>query len=134
MSRLIQSLIDAAVRTQRLKRVEEESDSDKESLCSFESVSIDKSFQTPPNKQQKTKGNVKSQETRKSKTQAVLNRISQYHKGKLNLPIYEVIQNSFHLRTGKVDLQLCDDISGIELGESNDVQGSLLIQVGHNND
>ena len=50
--------------------------------------------------------------------------IADFREGRRNLPPYEVIQDSFHLRTGKVDLQLCDDTT---VGST--VEGSMLIQL-----
>ena len=45
----------------------------------------------------------------------------------MNIPRYKVIQNSFHLRSGKIDLQLCNDV--VKEDGSSKVQGSMLIQL-----
>ena len=41
----------------------------------------------------------------------------EYQQGRQSLPAYEVIQDSFHIKTGTVNLQLCDD------------RGSLLVEL-----
>ena len=51
----------------------------------------------------------------------------EYQEGRRNLPSYEVIQDSFHLQTGKLNLQLCDDTS-IGSGGST-VEGSMKIEL-----
>lgn len=131
VSRLVQSLMDAAVRTQQLKRIGSEdggTDSDQESVDSFDSVSSsnDRGKPISNNKAGNTKG--KTKKTRSSRSsqrheKVLSERMKEYMDGRRNLPSHEVIQSSFHLKTGKADLQLCDDTA------SNGVQGSLLIQV-----
>ncbi len=62
-----------------------------------------------------------------SKEKAYLDVLKEYQDGKRNLPGYEVIQDSFHLRTGKIHLQFCDDMS---IGsEEVNVEGSLKMQL-----
>lgn len=146
VSRLVQSLMDAAVRTQQLKRMEEEDEgSDGESIDSQDSISSERSSgKTSANKsasdskKKKTKPK-KGRSSRSSllKDRLMTEKVAQYMDGKKNLPAYEVIQNSFHLKTGKVDLQLCDDTSrdteNVDKSggkaSADHVQGSLLIQV-----
>lgn len=139
VSHLVQSLMDAAVRTHQLQRVEQEGeeDSDRDSKGSLESISSDgglqrASYQTGKKDDSDKKMKKSKNKKRQPKSSSVRNkllqeRISQYREGKQNLPSYEVIQNSFHVKTGKVDLQLCDDMSGSDMTDT--VQGSMLIQV-----
>lgn len=124
--------MDAAVRTQQLQRAEHEAaDSDKDSECSMESVSSDRGSHKPGYKtdesDKKTKSNKRKSKSRSMKSKLLQERIAQYREGKQNLPSHEVIQNSLHVKTNKVDLQLCDDMSGADVMDS--VQGSMLIQV-----
>lgn len=123
VSRLVQSLMDAAVRTQQQQR----QDGDDSSLGSLESLSSEKGSQKTDKSGKETKR--KKPKSSSQREQAVQERISQYREGKLNLPAHDVVQNSFHFKTAKVDLQLCDDTSGSELTDT--VQGSMLIQVRH---
>jgi hypothetical protein len=115
---MVQSLMDAAVRTHQQQRQE---DGDASSFGSLESLSSDKPDKSEDAKKRKGKRLSKAATDREN---AMQDRISQYREGKLNLPPHEVIQNSFHFKTGKVDLQLCDDTSSC-----GTVQGSMLIQV-----
>lgn len=126
----------AAVRTHQSQREEQEgAESDRDSEGSLESVSSDRGAQKASqhaNKMEAGEKKTKKSKKRKSKSSNMKNkllqeRISQYREGKQNLPSYEVIQNSFHVKTGKVDLQLCDDMSGSDMTDT--VQGSMLIQV-----
>ena len=80
--------------------------------------------------QQQSKKASKVSSKRKSKNssateQMIEKRISDYHDGRSSIPRYEVMQNSFHLRSGKIDLQLCNDV--IKEDGSHKVQGSMLI-------
>ena len=122
VSRLVQSLMDAAVRTQQEKRgsVAGDDDSDSESVDSFESISNERSR---PNKTSSGSKNKKVSRSSQRYSKIFQERVKAYMEGRKNLPSHEVIQNSFHLKTGKVDLQLCDDTA------SSGVEGSLLIQV-----
>lgn len=135
VSRLTQTLMDAAVRTQQVQREGEEADS-QDSEASFESTSSERSSHKSATgtHDSKVEENKKAKKPKKRKSKSSIQkdkvlqeRISQYREGKVNLPSYEVIQNSFHLKTGKVDLQLCDDIGNS--GVTDTVQGSMLIQV-----
>ena len=36
----------------------------------------------------------------------------EYRSGLVNIPSYEVIEDSVHVQTGTIDLQFCDDIPG----------------------
>lgn len=132
----------AAVRTHQLQQEQDGADSDRDSEGSMESVSSDRSSERGArkasynaSKKEGSEKKAKINKKRKSKSSSMKNkllqeRISQYREGKQNLPSYEVIQNSFHVKTGKVDLQLCDDMSGADMADT--VQGSMLIQVRYN--
>lgn len=131
VSRLVQSLMDAAVRTQQLKRVEDGgTDSDTESVDSLDSISSTNDRSRPSANDKSSSSKAKSKKSNSSRSsqrreKLISGRMKEYMDGRRNLPSHEVIQNSFHLKTGKVDLQLCDDTT------STGVQGSLLIQVLH---
>ncbi len=64
-----------------------------------------------------------------AKTKACQSRTQDYQDGTKALPAHEVIQDSFHLQLGIVDLQLCDN-DGIPEGEPPD-RRSLKLQL-HN--
>ena len=142
LSRLVQTLMDAAVKSAQRMREEREKESEgsTSSLESLASVSGDTPFshklsshsQEQQRQQQKAKKNRKVSSKKRSQAltaneQLVKQRISDYRDGKLNIPKYEVIQNSFHLRSGKIDLQLCNDV--VKEDGSSKVQGSMLIQL-----
>ena len=113
--------MDAAVRTYQ-EQSAQDADSDKESTGSLDSVLNEKDNQKSSKESKK-----KMSKSSRQKEVAMKERIQHYRDGTLNLPAHEVIQNSFHFKTGKVDLQLCDDTSGS--GVTDTVQGSMLIQV-----
>jgi hypothetical protein len=127
--------MDAAVKqAQRMREErEKESEGSTSSLESLASVSGDTPFSHKlSSHSQQTKKNRKASAKKRSQAlsaneQLVKQRISDYRDGKLNIPRYEVIQNSFHLRSGKIDLQLCNDV--IKEDGSSKVQGSMLIQL-----
>lgn len=142
LSRLIQTLMDAAVRTAQRTREEREKESEGSTSSSMESI-VSAPGDTPlghklshhqeeQRRQSKKKNNKTSNSSKKSKALSakemkINQRIADYRNGKLNIPKYEVIQNSFHLRSGKIDLQLCNDV--IKEDGSRKVQGSMLIQL-----
>lgn len=139
LSRLVQTLMDAAVKSAQRMREEREKESEgsTSSLESLASVSGDTPFShklssSHSNSKQQAKKNRKTSSKKRSQAvsaneKLVKQRISDYRDGKLNIPRYEVIQNSFHLRSGKIDLQLCNDV--IKEDGSSKVQGSMLIQL-----
>lgn len=110
LSRLAQSLTESAVNFAQFERVRLRSSC--ESLDSIESSSSVYE-ERKPDKPMK-----RSQSPRKDdKDIHKANRLLEYQMGVKNLPSYEVIQDSFHLKTGNVDIQLCDE------------NASLLLQV-----
>ena len=118
------------MQTHQLQRAEAEAESDRDSDGSLESVSSEMSTHRSTRRRAEAEEKKSKSKKRKSKSSVQKNkllqeRIAQYREGKLNLPSYEVIQNSLHVKTGKVDLQLCDDTSG----GTDTVQGSMLIEV-----
>ena len=121
-SRLIQSLMAAAVKNARKEREKEESSS----TDSSETSSVDGGRsgwgQDPSQKSARGKKGKRSLSTKEKRV------LHEYQEGVRNLPAWEVIQDSFHLRTGWVDLQLCDDTAEGEEG-SRTVEGSLLIRL-----
>lgn len=124
--------MDAAVQTAQQQRQEQEDpDSDRDSDASMDSVSSDRGTQrsaTRDSKQEeKRKKKKRPSKYSSQKLKVIEDRISQYREGKKNLPAYEIIQNSFHVKTGKVDLQLCDDMG--DTGITDTVQGTMLIEV-----
>ena len=139
LSRLVQTLMDAAVKSAQRMREEREKESEgsTSSLESLASVSGDTPFSHKlsshsQEQQRQAKKNRKGSSKKRSQAptaneKLVKQRISDYRDGKLNIPRYEVIQNSFHLRSGKIDLQLCNDV--VKEDGSSKVQGSMLIQL-----
>ncbi|XP_019849692.1 PREDICTED: uncharacterized protein LOC100636695 [Amphimedon queenslandica] len=125
VSRLVQSLTDAAVNFAQHEREGELSrlGSSRDSLESLESVTSYGSSQDGPGdgKDDKRKGKRKKSPRRTEKDaqkeRGLVNRLLEYQIGVKNLPSHEVVQDSFHLKTGNVDLQLCDE------------KASLLLQV-----
>ena len=51
-------------------------------------------------------------------------KLKQYQDGYQQLPMFEVVQNSFHVRTGRLDIQFCDDVNRMTEGGVN---SSLLM-------
>ena len=54
-------------------------------------------------------------------------KLKEYQDGRQPLPTFEVVQNSFHIRSGRLDIQFCDDVN-----KSTDIGGvnsSLLIML-----
>lgn len=51
-------------------------------------------------------------------------KLKEYQDGRQFLPMFEVVQNSFHVRTGRLDIQFCDDVNRFAEGGVN---SSLLI-------
>ena len=51
-------------------------------------------------------------------------KLKEYQDGRKFLPMFEVVQNSFHVRTGRLDIQFCDDVNRLTEGGVN---SSLLI-------
>lgn len=54
-------------------------------------------------------------------------KLKEYQDGRQSLPVFEVVQNSFHIRSGRLDIQFCDDVN-----KSTDIGGvnsSLLIML-----
>lgn len=140
LSRLVQTLMDAAVKTAQRSREEREKDSEEGSASSLESIvsasgdmpTSHKLSQERQQKRQQSKKSHKTSSKRKSTTSSareklIETRVSNYRNGKLSIPKYEVIQDSFHLRSGKIDLQLCNDV--IKEDGSRKDQGSMLIQL-----
>lgn len=134
VSRLTQSLMDTAVRTaQRQRKDQEDPDSDRDSDVSNESVSSERGTQRPARdtkveEKQKKKKKKRPSKTSSQRLKVIEERLAQYREGKKNLPSFEVIQNSFHVKTGKMDLQFCDDMG--DSGITDTVQGTMLIEVG----
>ena len=121
LSKLFQSLTDAAVNFAQHEREEAARlHSSRESLESIESfVSHGSSQEEGKDDKKKIKRTKSPRRTEKDaqKERGLINRLLEYQIGVKNLPSYEVVQDSFHLKTGNVDIQLCDE------------KASLLLQV-----
>ena len=118
-SMLVQSLTDAAVKSNQRERAKVRSS--KESLDSIESVSSTasggrKDEESRPKKIRRTKSPLKDNKEMQ-REMGIRNREVKYQLGKMSLPSYEVIQDSIHIKTGKLNIQLCDD------------HGNLLLEV-----
>lgn len=142
-SKLVQSLMEAAVASAKRTREEAESASQaSDSPCPSPDLSEQRrrGSSTRPNPaatQTKSPGKAHLKPprsptgSRKPSSKGKLtmkemmyqNTLREYQDGKKNLPPYEVVQDSFHLRTGKVHLQFCDDMNVGKDGVN--VEGSL---------
>lgn len=114
-SMLVQSLIEAA-----LKWAQKEQEAMRGSQESVDSVGRASGGQPEEEKEEKVKQSHRSKKGggKDMVKEAKLRHLEwDYQEGKQNLPANEVIQDSFHVKTGTVDLQLCDD------------KGSLLLQL-----
>lgn len=118
-SMLAQSLVEAAVRSAQYER--ENLHDSKESLASIDSsISTATNSEEDPSAQKKQKSKHSSSTAHKdnkeiTRERYVRKKMTEYQLGVTNLPAFEVIQDSFHLRTGNVDLQLCDEKSSLLL-------------------
>lgn len=125
-SRLVQSFMAAALKVAQREREER----DRESISSDES-SISREGEkagkrrTPKRHQQHSQ---KANASYLAKERVYQQKMLEYREGKRNVPLYEVIQDSFHLRTGKIDLQLCDDMT-LDTDGSQKVESSMLLQL-----
>ena len=63
----------------------------------------------------------------KYRTERLEEKLKEYQDGRLPLPVFEVVQNSFHIRSGRLDIQFCDDVNkSMDIGGVN---SSLLIML-----
>ena len=117
-SMLAQSLLEAALKWAQHER--EEQNRWRGSQESVDSIGA-ASFGYPEDDRGEEKVHRPRSGRRGAKDQMKAARLRQvewdYQQGRRSLPAYEVIQDSFHIKTGTVDLQLCDD------------RGSLLLQL-----
>ena len=125
VSKLVQSLMEAAVKTAQANRQKamDDSRSSDSSEADFQDASKSKG-QSSGGKGHGGSSRKKRAKPPTVKELAIKQRMEDYRNGTLNLPAYDIIQDSFHFRTGKIDLQLCDDTS-----DSEAVQGSMLVQL-----
>jgi len=63
----------------------------------------------------------------KYKAEKFAEKLKEYQDGRRSLPTFEVVQSSFHVRSGRVDIQFCDDVTRSE--ESGNVNSSLLVML-----
>lgn len=134
LSKLIQSLMQAAVKIAREARLERDrQDSDRESVDSMESTVSTTSSEFRGGRLEKTGTGSKTNRKKKSSSvkrslsaseRIVKQRTSDYREGIKVIPQFEVIQNSFHLCSGKIEIQLCGDTE-----ESHTAQGSMLLEL-----
>lgn len=125
LSMLLQSLVEVAVTFAQHERTEQALlRGSRDSLDSIDSISSSGTVGIPEEKKtdKKEKERERGKRVRKDdkevqKERLLVARLLEYQMGSTNLPSYEVIQDSFHLKTGSLDLQLCDE------------RGSLLLQV-----
>ena len=123
LSMLLQSLMEVAVTFAQHERSEQAllrgSRDSLDSIDSFSSSGTGGTLEEKKtNKREKERGkHVRKDDKEVQKERLFVARMLEYQMGHTNLPSYEVIQDSFHLKTGNLDLQLCDD------------RGSLLLQV-----
>lgn len=125
LSMLLQSLVEVAVTFAQHERTEQALlRGSRDSLDSIDSISSSGTVGIPEEKKtdKKEKERERGKRVRKDdkevqKERLLVARLLEYQMGSTTLPSYEVIQDSFHLKTGSLDLQLCDE------------RGSLLLQV-----
>ena len=126
LSKLAQSLVEAAVNWNRKERMEfEKWRGSQDSIDSLDSVTSGGSGNSGRGgqKEEEKRHRIKrSHSPRKDEKEIVRERKAQtnvalYQLGHKNLPSHEIIQDSIHIKTGNVDLQLCDET------------GSLLLQL-----
>ncbi len=117
VSLLVQSLIEAAVKWNQKERKKIELL--RGSRDSLDSVGSSSSLASSTKEEDSTRHVRKSKSSTKDlrRETSVRNRELRYQLGQENLPMYEVIQDSIHIKSGCVNLQLCDG------------DGSLLLQV-----
>lgn len=63
----------------------------------------------------------------KYKAEKLEEKLKEYQDGRRPLPVFEVVQSSFHIRSGRVDVQFCDDMT--KSGEFENVSSSLLVML-----
>lgn len=80
-------------------------------------------------KSSKSSKKPKQSKSELAKERAIQQRMFDYQEGRYSLPPEEVIQNSFHFKCGRIDLQLCDDTEERGEDESERTQGSMLLQL-----
>lgn len=131
VSQLVQSLMESAVHmAEAARREREEHDSDRESVDSFESVLSTESegskagAKPDKGKTNKVKPGKKGGNILSERERIIKQRLTDYRDGRVTVPPYEVVQDSFHLRCGKIELQLCDDAK-----DSRISHGSMLLQL-----
>ena len=125
LSMLLQSLVEVAVTFAQHERTEQallrgsrDSLDSIDSISSSGTVGIPEEKKTDKKEKEKERGKrVRKDDKEVQKERLLVARLLEYQMGSTNLPSYEVIQDSFHLKTGSLDLQLCDE------------RGSLLLQV-----
>lgn len=118
VSKLIQSFLEAALKTTHQSQESGTSPEPTSGEARKRKGDVPKGGKKAEGRNTKTRPKVTPREKAFQQT------IADFREGRRNLPPYEVIQDSFHLRTGKVDLQLCDDT---KVGST--VEGSMLIQL-----
>ena len=126
VSKLVQSFLDAAVKTAQKDRENREGSDSPEASPRVVRKGVQKKGGALENSKEGG-GSSRRRPKVTQKERAFQQIMVDFREGKRNLPTYEVIQDSFHLRTGKVDLQLCDDTS-VGVNESV-VEGSVLIRL-----
>ena len=123
VSRLIQTLMSAAVRMAQKQREKNEAllGDDTESISGESVMSEEGSVRGAEggwgSKSSQKKSDKKGKGHKKKaglsqKEWEVKNRIQDYRSGRRNIPAHEIIQDSVHIQTGKIDLQFCDDSTG----------------------
>ena len=115
VSLLVQSLIEAAVKWNQKER--EKMELLRGSRDSLDSIESGSSIASSKDEDSRHVRKNKSSKKDLRRETSVRNRELRYQLGQTNLPTYEVIQDSIHIKSGSVNLQLCDG------------NGSLLLQV-----
>lgn len=113
VSRLIQTLVGAAVGLAQRERLEREAQlaNDTDSI-SGESIVSEEGGSLEGKKGLKRKSKNKEKKGLTQKEVIMKQKIYDYRSGRAPIPVYEVIQDSVHVQTGNVDLHFCDDSTG----------------------
>lgn len=114
VSRLIQTLMGAAVHMAQRQRLEREAvlGNDTDSI-SGESIISEEGEGKKGSKSTRKKSDGKSKKKGLSQKEVMMKqKMYEYRSGKYTMPVFEVIQDSIHVETGNIDLQFCDDSTG----------------------
>ena len=110
VSRLVQTLMAAAVATAQHEREERERLIEAAEMESFSGEStVSEGGEGKSSRKREKKARAKQKGGLSQREVNLKKRIYEYRSGKKNMPSHEIVQNSFHLMTGSINFQFCDD-------------------------